>query len=214
MIQSINIRPAGPADFDHVARLIYLSMGIEADWLFGHKKGVPTLHVLESLFLRRGNRMSISRAFVADRAGKVAGLLLAYPGKIIFKLNWMTGWDLLQVLGLAYTIRLAMSQPAYGDLKETEPDEFYISNLAVFPDYQGNGIGTLLMAYAEKLAREAALKKSSLIVAFGHENARRLYEKLGYKVIRSHLSRHPKVAEGSGGYYRMVKNLAGTPAFE
>ncbi len=160
MIQSLNIRPAAPADFDRVARLIYLSMGIEADWLFGQKKGLSTLHVLERLFLRRGNRLSISRAFVAERAGMVAGLLLAYPGKIISKLDLMTGWDLLRVLGLAYTVRLAVSQSAYGDLKETAPDEFYISNLAVFPEFQGKGVGTLLMAYAEKLAQSHDYKKA------------------------------------------------------
>jgi ribosomal protein S18 acetylase RimI-like enzyme len=212
MLPSVDIRPARPADFDLAARLIYMSMGIEADWLFGRKKGLPTLRVIERLFLWRGNRLGFPRAYVADRDGRVAGLLVGYPGKLISKLNWMTGWDLLKVIGLAHTLGVAISQSAYGDLKETEPDEFYISNLAVFPEYQGKGIGTSLMAYAEKLAQESGLQKSSLIVAFGHENARRLYEQLGYKLISSHLSGHPKVAEGSGGYNRMVKDHSLAPA--
>jgi ribosomal protein S18 acetylase RimI-like enzyme len=211
MTQAITIRPAVPADSDLVARLIYLTMGIEADWLFGKGKGISTLQVLAYLFQRRANRMSYNLAYLAERAGQVYGLLLAYPGKLIARLNLMTGWHLLHVIGLVATINLARSQSAYGDLKETEDDEFYISNLAVFPEFQGQRIGTMLIAYAEEMARESGLQKCSLIVAFGHENAFHLYEHLGYKVVSSYFNAHPKVAEGSGGYHQMVKTLAPAP---
>jgi ribosomal protein S18 acetylase RimI-like enzyme len=211
MTPDITIRPAKPADSGLVSRLIYLTMGIEADWLFGRRKGVSTLDVIADLFRRRGNRMSFNLACLAERGGQVAGLLLAYPGRLLARLNWMTGWHMLRGFGLAATIHLIRIQSAYNDLKETEADEYYISNLAVFPAFQGQGIGSLLMAHADDKADESGLQKCSLIVAFGHENARHLYEQLGYKVVRSHLSDHPKVAEGSGGYHRMVKTLAPQP---
>jgi len=207
MTKAITIRPARPADSDLVARLIYLTMGIEADWLFGQEKGYSTLQVLASLFLRPRNRVSIDLAYVAEHAGQVAGLILAYPGRLLTRLNWMTGWHYSRIFGLASIIRLARLQSIYGDLKETETDEFYISNLAVFPEFQGQGIGTELMAYAEEMARTSGLLKCSLIVAFGHDNACHLYDHLGYKGVRSYLIDHPKVAEGSGGFYRKVKTL-------
>jgi ribosomal protein S18 acetylase RimI-like enzyme len=210
--QEVSMRPSIPPDSDPVTRLIYLSMGIEADWLFGQEKGHPTNQVLTNLFLRRGNRISYPLSTVAERDEKVAGLLLAYPGYLLSHFNWMTGLHLTGVLGLAATIRLARRQAAYGDLKETEKDEFYISNLGVFPDLQGKGIGTMLMDRAEEMARKAGLQKCSLIVTFGHKDARRLYEHLGYKVIHSYSCNHPQVAEGSGGYHRMVKTLAPLPA--
>jgi len=211
MTQATRIRPAEPADSDLVARLIYLTMGIEADWLFGQDKGHSTLKVLAGLFVRKNNRASHTLTHLAERDGQAVGLLLAYPGWLLSRLNWLTGWCLLKLLGLPATIRLARMQSAYGDLKETEADEFYISNLAVFPEFQGQRIGTMLLAYAEEMARESGLRKCSLIVAFGHENAFHLYEHLGYKVVRSYLNAHPKVAEGSGGYHRMVKMLAPSP---
>jgi len=211
MNASISIRPAVPADSDNVARLIYLSMGIEADWLFGQEKGHSAHQVLTRLFLQRGNRISYPLSSLAEQNGKAAGLLLAYPGSKLSRFNWMTGWHLLGVFGLAATIRLARRQSAYGELKETEGDEFYISNLGVFPDLQGKGIGTMLMKRAEEMARKAGLLKCSLIVTFGHENARRLYEHLGYKVIRSYICDHPQIAGGSGGYHRMIKTLAPLP---
>ena len=211
MTASITIRPAEPADSDPVIRLIDLTMGIEADWLFGQEKGYQTSQVLINLFLRRGNRVSYPLSQVAEQGGKVAGLLLAYPGNQLSLYNWMTGWHLIQIFGLSATIRLGRRQSAYGDLIETERDEFYISNLGVFPENQGKGIGTTLMAHAEKMAQKAGFQKCSLIVTFGHENARRLYEHLGYKVIRSFACNHPQIAEGSGGYHRMVKTLAPLP---
>ena len=211
MKPNVLLRPALRADSDPVTRLIYLSMGIEADWLFGQEKGHPTHQVLASLFQIQGNRISYPLSTVAEQDGKVVGLLLAYPGSFLSRFNWITGLQFLGVFGLAATIRLARQQSVYGDLKETEKDEFYISNLGVFPELQGKGIGTMLMEYAEELARKAGLHKSSLIVTFGHKNARHLYEHLGYKVIRSYSCNHPQVAEGSGGYHRMVKMLVPLP---
>jgi len=212
MNEDFLIRPAAPADSDNVARLIYLSMGIEADWLFGQEQEHSTHQVLTRLIMQRGNRISYPLSSLAEQNGKAAGLLLAYPGSRLSRYNWMTGWHLLGIFGLAATLRLARRQSAYGELKETESDEFYISNLGVFSDLQGRGIGTMLMKRAEEMARKAGLLKCSLIVTFGHENARRLYEHLGYKVVRSYVCDHPQVAEGSGGYHRMIKTLSPLPA--
>lgn len=214
MKQAITIRPARPADSNLVAKLIYLTMGVEADWLFGQEKGHSTLQVLADLHRQKNNRLSHSHAHLAERDGQPVGLLLSYPGGKISRLDWLTGWCLIRILGLPATIRLARIQSAYGDLKETESDEFYISNLAVFPEHGGQGIGSRLMAFSEDLARASGMQKCSLIVAFGHEHACRLYEHLGYKIVSSHFSEHPKVAEGSGGYHRMVKILALPPKMD
>jgi ribosomal protein S18 acetylase RimI-like enzyme len=211
MTQALVIRPARPADSTLVARLIYLTMGIEADWLFGQEKDHSTLQVLADLYKQKNNRLSHAHAHLAELDGRPVGLLQAFPGTILSRLDRLTGWCLLKIMGLSATFRLARIQSAYGDLKETEADEFYISNLAVFPEFEGQGIGSRLMTFAEDLASASGLQKCSLIVAFGHENARRLYARLGYKVEHSYLNSHPKVAEGSGGYHKMVKILTSHP---
>jgi ribosomal protein S18 acetylase RimI-like enzyme len=208
MICSISLRPAVPADSNLIARLVYSTMGIEADWLFGQKKGLATLQVMADLSRDQENRLSHSLVYLAESNNQVVGLLLAYPGRLLSRLNWMTGWSLLKIWGISATIRLARIQSAYGDLKEADADKFYISNLAVLPPFEGQGIGSRLMAFAEDLAQNHGHRKCSLIVAFGHERACRLYDHLGYKIAGSFLNGHPKVAEGSGGYYRMVKQVA------
>ena len=205
---SLAIRPATVSDASLAAELIYLTMGIEADWLFGQAPGISTHTVLSRLFQCSNNRVAHPFAFIAALNGQNAGLLLAYPGHLLRRLDWMTGFHLLGILGLSATLRVARIQSAYQDLVETEADEFYISNLAVLPRFQGQGVGKALMAYAEQLARENNLQKCSLIVTYGHEPARRLYAQIGYQVVQTFPIEHPYVAEGSGGYYRMVKFLA------
>jgi ribosomal protein S18 acetylase RimI-like enzyme len=205
------IRPASAADASLAADLIYLTMGIEADWLFGQVPGISTHTVLSRLFRRNKNRVAHSFAFIAAHNGQDVGLLLAYPGRLLKRLDWMTGLHLLGIFGLPATLRVAQIQSAYQDLIEAEEDEFYISNVAVLPQFQGHGAGKALMAYAEQLAQENNLKKCSLIVAHGHEPARRLYMHLGYQVVQTFHFDHPYVAEGSGGYDRMVKVLAERP---
>jgi ribosomal protein S18 acetylase RimI-like enzyme len=91
---------------------------------------------------------------------------------------------------------------------EAEKDEYYIAHVAVFPEYQENGIGRILMKLAEDRCRQAGLEKCSLCVDFGHETARELYRKLGYQVVESvanppHIVRRLKW----DGYERMVKTM-------
>jgi ribosomal protein S18 acetylase RimI-like enzyme len=204
---NILIRPARLEDVELVVDLICLSMGVEVDWLFGQEPGHSTRDVLSRLYQRRSNRASHRYAYIAAWNGQEVGLLLAYPGRFLQRFDRMTGFHLAQIFGLAGALRLVRRLPAYGDLVEAEADEFYISNLAVLPGFRGHGVGKALMDYAETLALQAGLGKCSLIVTYGHQPARCLYEKLGYQTVRQYDILHPQIAEGSGGYHRMVKHL-------
>jgi ribosomal protein S18 acetylase RimI-like enzyme len=202
----VRIRSTLPADVTPVVALIRLSMGDEVDWLFGQEKNHPADNVLSALFHRKGNRVSHDVCWVAEQNGQVVGALLAYPGSRLRRLEFWTGLHLVRIFGLSAVIRLARRLPAYGNLAESEDDEFYLSNLAILPEWQGRGIGASLLKYADELARAAGLEKCSLMVTFDNP-ARRLYERTGYRIVRSWKSDHPMIAHGSGGFYRMVKVL-------
>ena len=183
-------------------------MGVEVDWLFGQEPGYATREVLVRLYQRKNNRLSYCFAYIAAWNGQEVGLLLAFPGRILRRLEWVTGLHLGQIFGLGGVVRVARRLQAYGDMIEADDNEFYISNVAVLPAFQGHGVGKALMDYADTLARTVGLLKCSLIVTYGHEPARRLYEKIGYETVCKYNIPHPKVAEGSGGFHRMVKVLA------
>lgn len=60
------------------------------------------------------------------------------------------------------------------------PDGGYISSLAVFPEAQGRGLGSALLAAAEEAVRVAGQTRNYLMVSDFNTGARRLYERCGY----------------------------------
>jgi GNAT superfamily N-acetyltransferase len=56
----------------------------------------------------------------------------------------------------------------------------HISDLAVAPKHEGNGVGKALLAHAEAWAREHHCQLVTLAVFPGNERARALYESTGY----------------------------------
>ncbi len=201
---SLSIRPALPGDAVEALPLIRLSMGAEIDWLFGQEKDHPTDQVVQALFERKRNRLSYDACWLVEQAGKIVGLILAFPGNELHHRDLWTGWQLVGIFGLPAAIRLARRQPVYGNLIESEADEFYVSNLAVIPACQGGGIGTRMVSFCDELAGKKGFGKCSLIVTYDNP-ARRLYERWGYRVVHSYNIPHPVIAHGSGGYHRMVK---------
>ena len=70
---------------------------------------------------------------------------------------------------------------------QTQSDYFsgeahgYISDVAVAPDFEGRGVGRLLLETAEDWARSKGYSLLSLYVFAGNTRARQIYEKLGYR---------------------------------
>ena len=61
----------------------------------------------------------------------------------------------------------------------------YVFAFRVKPHWRNCGVGTFLMAHIEKELYEKGFRFATLNVAKENPDARRLYERLGYKVVRS-----------------------------
>ncbi|BCA85533.1 ribosomal-protein-alanine acetyltransferase [Enterococcus saigonensis] len=59
-------------------------------------------------------------------------------------------------------------------------NDAHITNIAVDPNFQGNGIGTFLMQELEHFAKKNNCLTMSLEVRLSNRDAQRLYRKLGY----------------------------------
>jgi ribosomal protein S18 acetylase RimI-like enzyme len=202
---SSTIRPANPDDAQLAFPLTHLSMGELADYLFGIAH-LSVNELLAGLFSLQGNRFSWEITDVADWNDEPAGMLVSFPGKEITRRNLATGVGLFKLCGLLDLLRLAVRAMSVAEGVETYHDEYYLSNLAVFPDLQGSGIGSGLLAHAEEKARKVGLKKCSLIVDTENPGARRLYDPCGYQVVFTKTYPGP-AANAHAGYHRMVKEL-------
>jgi ribosomal protein S18 acetylase RimI-like enzyme len=66
---------------------------------------------------------------------------------------------------------------------ERRPDSIYVRELQVAPEFQGQGIGTGVL---QQVINDAVAKDKfvALQVAIENLGARRLYERLGFQIIR------------------------------
>jgi ribosomal protein S18 acetylase RimI-like enzyme len=204
-IMSLAIRPANPDDAHLASQLTHLSMGELADYLFGIVH-LSVDELLAGLFSLEGNRFSWDITDIANWNDEPAGMLVSFPGWEITRRNLATGVGLFKLCGLRKLLRLSVRAMSVAEGVETYRDEYYLSNLAVFPALQGRGIGSFLLEFAEDKAQATGLKKCSLIVDTENLSARRLYEGCGYQVVFTKTYPGP-AAEAHAGYHRMVKEL-------
>ncbi|MFZ5908660.1 MAG: GNAT family N-acetyltransferase [Chloroflexota bacterium] len=181
-------------------------MGAElADYLFGGVH-LPVEEILAGLFALPGNRFSMDVVDVAVREGQPAGMLACFPGQQFHRRELAIGLGLLRLCGLWDVMRLSVRALSIANGVETYRDEYYLANMAVFPNFQGRGIGSALLSCAEQKAKEAGLRKCSLIVDLENPAAQRLYERFGYRVVMT--KTYPGAGgEAHAGYHRMVKEL-------
>jgi ribosomal protein S18 acetylase RimI-like enzyme len=202
---AFSIRAANPDDAELASRLMYLSMGELADYLFGGAH-LSVDEILAGLFSLDGNRFSRSIADLAEWDGQPAGMMVSFPGWEFTRRELAIGLGLLKLCGLWDVLRLSVPALSIANGVETYRDEYYLANMAVSPDFQGRGIGSSLLAFAEDKARRAGLKKCSLIVDIENPAALRLYERCGYQVVFT--KTYPGPAENAhAGYHRMLKEL-------
>lgn len=201
MNRTLNIRAAGSGDAPFAASMICLSLHELADHLFQLNTDAIKVATAE-LFARNAGRFGYEHAYVAECDGEAVGLLVAYRGDRVSRLNLETVPHLIAVLGLVNAIRFVYRGVTLPGGKEAENDEFFISNVGILPSLQGRSLGSQLLAFAEELACENNLKKCSLIVSWRNTDAKRLYERIGYKIAEA-----VQDDEKDLGYYRMVKVL-------
>lgn len=65
-----------------------------------------------------------------------------------------------------------------------EDKDIHITNVAVVPDWQQQGVGQQLFHFLKEVAREEAVKTLSLEVRVSNDQAQGLYHKLGFTSVR------------------------------
>lgn len=70
-------------------------------------------------------------------------------------------------------------------------DSLYFSRLSVLPTHQGKGIASALVTYIEKVAAEENINRIQCKVRKSEKDNIRLYNKLGYRIIKEELTTSP-----------------------
>lgn len=173
MTSQITIRSASPADANLIGWGICEAIGPELVANLGINTSPQTVKdVFSALAARTDTQYSWRNSLVAEVDGESAGLIVAYDGAELLRLREAF------IAMAAERLHIDFSDvPA-----ECEPNEVYLDTLAVKPQFRGMGIAKTLIEAAVAKATTIG-KPAGLLVADDNPNARRLYEKCGFKPV-------------------------------
>ena len=104
--------------------------------------------------------------------------------------------------GISATVAFALM-----DSKDFNKNSCYVDFLGVLPTSQGKGIGSKLMEKANEFAKSKNFPLLSLSVIGRNTGAIRLYEKLGFKIIKKNSSILTRLLYGFSDFFYMEKTL-------
>lgn len=180
MMKNIFIRKGKIDDKDDFIKLIIYT----GEELFTSIFGKNVRDILKKIYLNKKNQFSYEFTYFAIYENRVAGMMLSYSYDNLIKTSLNTGFLLIKVMRLNFFKILKNLIKSFFKLSKLNKDEFYISNIAVYPEYRGLGIGKELLKFAENIARSKKLKKLSLDVEKENYNAINFYKRFGYKIER------------------------------
>ena len=205
----ISHRPSNALDAGDAARLIYAAWGSFANYMFCQPEEQRTRAALAAFYADRGHRLSHAFGTVAQGGKEMAGLLLTIPGHHLLRLTWGLVPAMIRHAGIANGLRFVSRWSPFLIRPEAASDELYIDTLSVAPTWRHRGLGTDLLALAERQARELGLLACSLSVDLSNPDAQHLYERLGYHVAATFTSARYARAAHYAGFRHMVKPLGG-----
>ncbi len=146
---AVALRPARSGDSDACAALVVLSDSGLLGAVFMDR--APEL--LRYLACRRPNPFSHIHMSVAEVGGAVAGMVLGYPSWVMAAEALSTGLLLLEFFGLRLAVMAPRLLAASRLVADLGADDYYLSNIAVYPGFRRRGVGGRLLALFEEQAR-------------------------------------------------------------
>jgi ribosomal protein S18 acetylase RimI-like enzyme len=190
MMSDFALRPAKPEDAPAIAGLFLISSdGLAAYiWTRIAAPGEELAAIGARRYARKGVAFSYENCLIAEADGNIAGMLHSFPME-------------------ADPDAEPESDPVLRPYSELEDyGSLYVSGVAVAEEYRGQGLGTALMAEAEKRAKALALPRVSLICFERNEGALRLYMRLGYaERMRRAVVPHPMLHYSDGDAVLLAK---------
>lgn len=190
--EKIILRPAVKEDSAAIAAFFLISSDGLAEYIWALSKpaDVSLLEHGARRYARTNTAFSFENCHLAERNGKVVGMLHAFEMKDDPDAE-------------------PESDPVLRPYFELEdPGSLYISGLAVAEDLRSQGIGAKLMDYAETRARREGLPRLSLICFERNERALAFYRRRGFELRdRRPLVPHPSLHYQDGDALLLVADL-------
>jgi len=175
-MNNVIIRKGKPKDAQDFSQLILFTGPILLLYLFGSN----VRNIMRNLFQHTKNYFSFEHSYFIELNDKIAGMALVYDYKQKKQESLRMGLLLLKYLKWSFFTRITyLLKLEYGEIRKSE---CYLSNIAVYPEFRGLGLGRKLLEVIEEEARKTGNKRIVLDVEIDNKKAISLYESFGYKI--------------------------------
>ena len=204
-MMDLEFRAARPEDVDQVVALIYASSRALLDYTFRFGSE-DARGLLRRDFLGGEGLFGLRNQIVGVTAGgEVLATATFYPGRQVNRLTSRTMLSSLRHFGPARFVAVLGRSLAMAPLFiNPRADGLFVANACVAAAHRGQGACTALFEHAFQSTLALGLAVAELDVSFSNDGARRLYERLGFRVVAERPYRGKRALEG---FRRMEKPL-------
>ncbi len=138
--------------------------------------------------------------------GKPAGIAVGYDYQSQRKEGLRTFLIMIRCLKWTFFKQMSELRQSGDIMAKTREGDYYLSNLAVYPQYRGQGYGTVIMDSLEAMARDMGCKRMVLDTESKKNRTVQFYKRRGYQAEEA----LPILKTKAGDFElcRMVKDLA------
>lgn len=190
-----------------VAKLVYNTEPEVFQSVYGSEE--RGIEILKNLIKLDGNDFGFGNIFVARSGNGIAGTLVGYDWKRMAEFRKTSVKTYMKATGffgsIGMILRVVTGPVRF--LDENLPEgHYYISDISIRPEFRGQGIGSKLIARAEKEAIAEGCRTIRLAVWYDNPGAKKLYERLGFV---EYGRREGKYKGKTVGFYHLEKPLTG-----
>ncbi len=200
-IDNIIIRKGKAEDAQDFSQFILLSAATFFSSIFASN----TEEVMRKTFQQPGNLFSFEHSYFIEVNGKIAGMALGYNWEQKRREELHTGLLLVKYLKWSFFTRIFNLLKAQGIVGKVSENEYYLSNIAVYPEFRALGLGTKLFSEIKRESEKTGSNKIALDVETNNKRAIKLYERLGY--IIKWRTPSIKINKETFEFFRMFKVL-------
>ncbi|PBJ16043.1 GNAT family N-acetyltransferase [Flavobacterium sp. ACN6] len=168
----MHIRKAKKSDSKYLAPILLLAMEDIIYKFIKKEEYAAAKDFLQYFVERENNQYSYENCYIAEENNEIIGAVDIYKGEDIERLRK----PIIEYVRDHYN-------PEFNPESETEAGEFYIDSLGINPNHQGKGIGSQILHFL--ITEYVQTNKQTLGLLVEEENplAKKLYLKLGFKVV-------------------------------
>ena len=137
---------------------------------------------MKNLFKHRHHYFSFDCSYFIEVDGKTAGMAQMHKRKPGTREKVRLGLLLLKYLKWRLPTKIAALLKSEQIMWLATSKDCYLSGVAVYPEFRGQGIGTKLLEAVEEEARSIGKKRVVLKAETHNQRAINLYQRLGYKI--------------------------------